>query len=155
MSLHQIGMIHQERGDYERALEFYDRSLKIAEELSDPSGVAKSVHQIGIIHQKRGDYERALEFYDRSLKIEENMGNRSGVASSHGQIGQLHIARERYDDAFQHILSALTIFIQLQSPSAAQAVKQLKRLRVKWGKEKFDAAWREGGDEDVPDFLKE
>jgi tetratricopeptide (TPR) repeat protein len=136
-------------------LEFFDRSLKITEELGDRAGVAVSLHEVGNIHYLRGDYEQALDYYDRSLKIKENLGDRSGMARSQGQIGQLYVAVERYDKAFQHTLSALTICTQLQLREVAIAINDLKQLRVKWGKEKFDAAWREAMGEDVPDFLKE
>jgi tetratricopeptide (TPR) repeat protein len=153
-SLHQIGMIYEDRGDYEQALEYYDRSLKIKEELGNRAGVAISLHQIGIIHHLRGDYERALGYYDRSLKIKEELGNRAGLAKSLGQIGKLCIEVERYDEAFQSLLSALGVFIELQSPNAGIVVNALKQLCGKWGGANFDAAWKESTGEAVPDWLK-
>ncbi len=152
--LHNFGNIVQNRGEYDKALEYYERSLKIAEELGDRSGVAQSLHQIGMIHQERGEYDKALEYYDRSLKIKEELGNRSGVAISLGQIGILLVKLERYDEAFGKLLSALSIFIELQSPNARIAANSLKELRAAWGEGNFDAAWKEAGVGDVPDWLK-
>jgi tetratricopeptide (TPR) repeat protein len=154
-SLHQIGTIHRERGHYKQALEHYDRSLKISEELGDRSGVAGSLRQIGNVNYHRGEYDQALEYYNRALKIEEELGSRAGVATSLGQIGILFIDVGTYEEAFKYLLSALTVFIELESPNTALVVNNIKQLRVKWGKEQFDAAWREATDEDVPDFLKE
>ncbi|HEV7890078.1 MAG TPA: tetratricopeptide repeat protein [Pyrinomonadaceae bacterium] len=154
-SFHQIGMIHQNRGDYGKALEHYDRSLKIREGLGARSGVASSLHQIGMIHQKRGDYGKALEHYDRSLKIAGEVGDRFGVASSLGQIGKLLTDTEHYAEAVRKLLSALTIFLELESPNAGIAINYLKGLRAKWGEENFDAAWEEAAGGSVPDWLKE
>jgi tetratricopeptide (TPR) repeat protein len=154
-TLHQLGMIHQRRGDLDKASEHYDRSLKISEEIGDRSGVAKSLHQIGVIHQQRGDYDEALKYYERSLRIKEEIGDRAGVAISLAQIGKLLAAVGHYDDAFGNFLSALSIFIELQSPNAGIAANDLKALRARWSEENFDAAWREATDEDVPDWLKE
>ncbi|HEX8127983.1 MAG TPA: tetratricopeptide repeat protein, partial [Pyrinomonadaceae bacterium] len=153
-SLHQIGRIHQYRGDYEKALEYYNHSLKINEELGNRSGIASSLHQIGRIHESRDDYEKALEYYNHSLKIEEELGNRSGIASSLGQIGKLLVVVGRYDEAFDPLLSALSIFIEQQSPYAGTALNVLKELRAKWGEENFGAAWKGATSEDVPDWVK-
>ena len=154
-SLHQIGNVLALRGDYERALEHYDRSLKMSEGLDDRAGVAGSLHNIGRIHQNRGNYEQALEYYDRSLKIAEEVDDRLGVANALHQIGALFLDSGGYDDAFRHLLSALSIFIDLESPNAKVAVNNLHKLRVTWCAEDFDAAWKEATGEDVPDWLKE
>ncbi len=119
------------------------------------SGVANSFHQIGMIHQRRRNYEQALEYYDRSLKIKEELGDRSGAASSLHQIGRVSIELERYDDAFPRLLSALIVFVDLQSPKAGIALNGLKFLRARWGEEHFAAAWKDATGEDVPDGLKE
>ena len=80
--------------------------------------MAISLHQIGLIQQKRGDYEQALEYYQRSLKIKEELGNRAGMARSLGQIGQLLTETGHYAEAFDHLLPALSTFLELQSPNA-------------------------------------
>jgi CHAT domain-containing protein/tetratricopeptide (TPR) repeat protein len=153
--LHNFGNLIQNRGEYEKASEYYDRSLKIEEELGDRSGVANSLHQIGMIHQKRGEYEKALEHYDRSLKIAEELGDRSEIATSLGQTGNLFIDVGRYNEAFKNLLSALSIFIELQSPNAGIVVNNLKKLRAKWGEENFEAAWKDATGEDWPDELEQ
>jgi tetratricopeptide (TPR) repeat protein len=107
--LHNFGILIQSRGEHDKALECFDRSLKIAEELGDRSGIANSLHQIGTIHYLRGDYEKALEYYDRSLKIEEELGNRSGIADSLHQIGIIHYLRGDYEKALEYYDRSLKI----------------------------------------------
>jgi hypothetical protein len=106
-----------------------------------------------MIHQDRGEYEAALQQYERSLKIKEELGDRAGVARSRGQIGQLFTQLGRYPEAFGHSLFALVTFVDLQSPDARIAVNDLKNLRAKWGKKKFDAAWQQATGEAVPEGL--
>jgi CHAT domain-containing protein/tetratricopeptide (TPR) repeat protein len=151
--IHNYGVLLQARGEYEAALQQYERSLKIAEELGDRAGVARSLHQIGMIHQARGEYEAALQQYERSLKIAEELGDRAGVARSRGQIGQLFTQLGRYPEAFGHFLFALVTFVDLQSPDARIVVNMLKDLRAKWGKKQFDAAWQQATGEAVPEGL--
>lgn len=59
-SEHQIGTIHQLRGEYETALEWYQKSLAILEELGDGAGVAKSRAQIAQLLVKTGRYSEAF-----------------------------------------------------------------------------------------------
>ena len=46
-SVHHLGIIAQNRGDYEQALDWYKKSLLIIEELGNRDGMASSYHQLG------------------------------------------------------------------------------------------------------------
>jgi tetratricopeptide (TPR) repeat protein len=153
-SLQNIGRIHHFHGDYEQALQYFQRSLEIADELDHRAGMASSLHNIGIIQQLRGDNEQALQYYRRSLKIEEELGNRAGVAESRCQIGKLLTDSSRYAEAFEHLVPALSTFMDLHSPTANIVWNNLKTLRGKWGDQNFDAAWKNATETGVPDWLK-
>jgi tetratricopeptide (TPR) repeat protein len=59
--LHNLGILLELRGDYGAALDHYQRSLKIKEELGDRPGVASSKAQIGNIFTQLKRYPEALE----------------------------------------------------------------------------------------------
>jgi tetratricopeptide (TPR) repeat protein len=67
ISLHQIGMLQQVRGSYEAALDYYQRSLKILEEVGNVAGVATSQHQIGMLHAETGRYVEAFGLLRNAL----------------------------------------------------------------------------------------
>ncbi|MDQ3014012.1 MAG: tetratricopeptide repeat protein, partial [Acidobacteriota bacterium] len=150
--MHNFGVLQQGRGNYEAALDYYQRSLKIEEENGDVAGVASSLHQLGRVQQERGDYEATLDYYQRSLKIAKEIGDMAGVASSQGQIGKLLTETGHYAEAFELLLNARGTFIKLESPNAGIVVNMLKALRGKW--DGFDAAWCEATGEDVPEWLQ-
>ncbi|MFF1682457.1 TIR domain-containing protein [Streptomyces sp. NPDC058256] len=129
--IHQLGMIAQLRGDYERAEERYRASLTIEEELGDRSGIASSYHQLGMIAQLRGDYERAEERYRASLTIKEELGDRSGIASSYHQLGRIAQLRGDYERAEERCRASLTIKEELGDRSGiATSYGQLGALRI-------------------------
>lgn len=101
--------ILKDRGDYVTALEHYQWSLVISEELSDRTGIAKSLGQIGIIHHMRGEYEAALGHYHRSLTIFEELGDHTGIAISLHHIGVIHQYRGDYGVALEHYRRSQTI----------------------------------------------
>ena len=51
---------HQDKGEYEKALENYTKSLKIEEELGDKSGIASTLGQIGRIKHRQKKYHEAI-----------------------------------------------------------------------------------------------
>ena len=59
--LHQLGNVAYRRGDYDAALDWYNKSLAIKEQLGDPALMASSYHQLGMVAQDRGDYDAALD----------------------------------------------------------------------------------------------
>src|SRR5262249_16933573 len=82
MVLHNLAMMLQARGEYGEALQRYEQSLRITEELGDRAGIARSLYQLGRLHQARGEYGEALQRYEQSLRIKEELGDRAGIASS-------------------------------------------------------------------------
>jgi hypothetical protein len=59
--LHNLGYIAADRGEYDKALDHYQRALKIAEELGDRAGVALSGGQMGSLFTQLKRYPEALE----------------------------------------------------------------------------------------------
>ncbi|MFC1544916.1 tetratricopeptide repeat protein [Gemmatimonadota bacterium] len=107
--LQHLGILYGFRGEYDKALEYYEKSLKIDEELGNRRNVAGSLHEIGRMHQARGAYDQALEYYEKSLKINEEIGNRDGGARSLHQIGIINQQRGNYDLALNYYEKSLKI----------------------------------------------
>ena len=60
-SLNNIGLVHATRGDYDKALDYYARSLAIHEELGDKRAMGIILGNIGTVYVSRGDSGKALE----------------------------------------------------------------------------------------------
>jgi tetratricopeptide (TPR) repeat protein len=106
----QLGALFDAQGDYEAALSQYDHSLKMAEKLGDPEGIAISLHEIGNLYYQRGEYEAALSLYERSQKIFEELDHRMGVASSLHQMGRTQAELGEYDAALSLYEQSLKMF---------------------------------------------
>ena len=116
-SYHQLGILAQDRGDYDEAARQYQRSLDINERLGNQAGMASSYHQLGILAQDRGDYDEAARQYQRSLDINERLGDQAGMATSYSQLGILE--KDRGGPAATAItwhVKALAIRLRLGSP---------------------------------------
>lgn len=105
-----MGASNYLRTDYPKALGYYQRSLKIYEEIGDKPGSARTISNIGIIYKNQGDYSKALDYYQRSLKIQEEIGDTRGSAATIGNIGSIYLAQGDNSlalDYFQHCLKVV------------------------------------------------
>ena len=128
--LHQLGILAQDRGDYNTAETRYQQSLDINERLGNQAGMATSYHQLGILAQLRGDYNTAETRYQQSLDIEERLGNQAGMATSYHQLGMLAQNRGDYDTAETRYQQSLDIEERLGNQSGmASSHSQLGILR--------------------------
>jgi tetratricopeptide (TPR) repeat protein/CHAT domain-containing protein len=137
--LHNIGVLFENRGNYDEALDHHQRSLKIVEDLGDMAEIARSLHQIGNLHYLRGNYDAALDHYQRSLRILEELDDVGAAAKSLHQIGMLYQARGNYDAALNHYERSLKILEELGDVAAvASSLHQIGMLHKDRGN--YDAA---------------
>jgi tetratricopeptide (TPR) repeat protein len=140
-----VGIIYQEKGDYDAALKKYEESLEIKEKIGDIKGAAISLHQVGIIYQEKGDYDAALKKYEESLEIEKKIGDIAGMAASFAQIGKIHLLKEQYPDALRLYLQSFAIFSKLGSPNANIVKRNINDIKEKMATDQFDAIVKEYG----------
>ncbi len=112
---HNLGIVLQNRGLYDEALERYRKALAIQEELGNRAGMASSYGQLGIVAEERGSYDDALDWYRKSLAIFEELGNRAGMANSYHLLGIVAQKRGAYEDALEWYLKSLAIFEELDN----------------------------------------
>lgn len=70
-----IASIYMEMGDYQKALEYYDKVQKIDETVLglEHSQTAVTYNGIALVYFSMGNYTEALEYYGKARKIEENV----------------------------------------------------------------------------------
>ncbi len=84
-----IGLIYDARGDYEAALEWYQQSVALKEELGDRAGMATTLHNMGHIALAQRDLRRALDFFTRSRDLYAAIGLGKDVAEEEEMIAEV------------------------------------------------------------------
>jgi len=98
-ALNNVGYLFNSKGQIEKALEFYQKSLEIQKRLDDKVGMAGSFINIGHVYHNQGLVEQALEYYYRSLELEEAINNQQGVAIALNGIGYIHYRQSETEKA--------------------------------------------------------
>ncbi len=99
--------------DYEKAIEFQERSLEIKEELKNWIGIAASLNGLGISYKKIGDYDKALQYYQRAIEIQNETGDKLNMASSLGNIGILYSELKDYEQALEYLFRSNEIALKI------------------------------------------
>ncbi len=141
-SYHQLGMIAQNRGQWDKAEDWYQQSLTINEELGDRPGMATTYHQLGRIAQDRGQWDKTEDWYQQSLTINEELGNRPGMATTYHQLGRIAQDRGQWDKAEDWYQQSLTINEELGNrPGMASSYGQLGLLAEAAGRPREALLW--------------
>jgi signal transduction histidine kinase len=63
------------------ALDFFQQSLKLNEEIENSEGVANCLNSLGLIYHYQGNMERALEYFNDCARIREDIQDLEGMAN--------------------------------------------------------------------------
>jgi tetratricopeptide (TPR) repeat protein len=74
-----MGLVYQARGEWDKALEFYQKSLKIKEQVGDIHGMALTLGNIGFLKIKQGRFEEAVKPLEQAIDIFKQVGDERNV----------------------------------------------------------------------------
>ncbi len=115
--VNRAGLVFQLFGDYERALQLFQQSLGMVQQIGDRSGESVTLNNLSTIAQAKGDYEKALQYSLRDLAICQEIGDRSGEGITLNNISQIYKVRGEYDRALVYLEQSLAISQQISHRS--------------------------------------
>jgi tetratricopeptide (TPR) repeat protein len=136
---HNLGYIAQEQRQFDVAVDYYNKALKIFEDAGDLYGAATVYHQLGMVAEEQGQFDVAVDYYNKALKISEDAGNFYGAADEYHQLGIVAQEQGQFDVAVDYYNKALKIFEDAGDLyGAATVYHQLGMVAEKQGQ--FDVA---------------
>jgi adenylate cyclase len=106
------GSINTRQGDYDRALEQCEQSLRIAEKLGDVNALAFAYHARAVISYRRGNSISTIEDCQKAIQLYEQTGNIHGQAKLHNQIANASFNIGQWSSADVYYRKARDIFNQ-------------------------------------------
>ncbi|HEV8283794.1 MAG TPA: ATP-binding protein [Chitinophagaceae bacterium] len=97
--LRRSGIVIFQEGNYPEALDIFQRSLAISENINYLFGIGAALGHIGNVYYEQGDYVQARSYYFRRLKITEMNHDSFERAMALGGIGRSYTQQNYLDSA--------------------------------------------------------
>ncbi len=134
-----IGFFYQNKGETLEALVFYEKGMKIREDIHDAKGIAESSVNLGFLFEQKGSIASALEAYNKALTMYEKMGAKSGMAVAFNNIGYINQTQGDLEQALLLYSKSLAIREQINDQfGIAQSLTNIGAINK--NKHKYDEA---------------
>lgn len=97
--LYLLGRLHWNLSDYPRSLEHHFAELKLAEQLDEPSVLARTHGGLGLTYFRYGRNEDALHHFETGLGFAVRAGDERMRASLLNSLGNYHLAKQDFSRA--------------------------------------------------------
>ncbi len=115
--LNNMGYDAYFQGNWDEALELWERSEELRDKIGDVMGTATQRNNIAEILLEQGKYEKAEPLFNEALRTWRGGGYRVGVALAHANLGRLDARTGRHDEAADHLTEAEKGFTEIGAES--------------------------------------
>jgi tetratricopeptide (TPR) repeat protein len=106
---HDLGSIYEMTGDYQAALNAFERMLRLSWVGASRVKAAVAFNKTGRIWRRKGDLALALEYLERGRELFEEAGDARGIAGSLDDIGTVLHLMGRSDEAHAVVSRGLAL----------------------------------------------
>jgi CHAT domain-containing protein/tetratricopeptide (TPR) repeat protein len=108
-TLNEMGVVYWSWDQHAKALEYYEKSMKIRRKIGDVQGQGVTLSTMGIAYGAMGQYAKALEYYEKSLEIRRKVGDVRGEGVTLNNMGAVYHDWGQYAKALEHFEKSLEI----------------------------------------------
>ena len=108
---------HTKYVDSEKALNYAQDALILAESINYFYGKSIALNYLGQYHLNYSDFQRAANFFEKALEINLKINNKKGVAFSYNNIGSVYDNLGDFEKALDHHNKALKITLEIGDAS--------------------------------------
>ncbi len=107
ISLNNRGIIYDEMGEFNNALESYFQGLEVAHAKNEMLIKANILGNIGIVYKKQKAYDDVVNYYQKALSIYNNLDNQFGISVTSGNLGSVQLQTKQFIKAIENSNKAI------------------------------------------------
>uniref|UniRef100_A0A7V0Z4N1 Tetratricopeptide repeat protein n=1 Tax=candidate division WOR-3 bacterium TaxID=2052148 RepID=A0A7V0Z4N1_UNCW3 len=96
-----LGAIFWTRGEYDKAINLFQKRLDISKKLGDKRGIGMACNSLGNLYSANGEYEKAIKLFQRKIEISKEIGDVQGISIGSGNLGFVYHHKGEYDKALK------------------------------------------------------
>ena len=109
------------KSDFPKALDYFQRSLKVFEEIGDKHGISGISNNMGMIWNSQGENSKALGYYQSSLKSYKEIGDTKGSAGVINNIGSIYEQQKDFPKALEYYQRSLKVYEEIDNKSGSSS----------------------------------
>jgi len=113
---------------HQSAIEYYQRSIRLAEDLGNNNDLSRALHGLGSLYAEEEDWDRASQCYEKALKCLEDAGEASSAVPVLRSLGEVYRLRGDCDGAMQCYRSVLDKLDAEDRSGLAEALGSMGRV---------------------------
>jgi len=122
---YSIGIIYQQWGDYEKALEYNLQAIPICEELNNYDDLSNIYSNMSNIYMLMQEYDNAEKMLRKSIKISSQKGLKRQLTIAYANMGKTKELMGQVDSAVFYLKKSILVVEKLGSPNLLSAVYRL------------------------------
>lgn len=108
-----LAIVYSIKGEYEKAIQLYEDTLLIAEELGDRQTIGHAYNGLGTIYRAEGKFDQAVDAYMKKLKTSTELGDKRGVGAACCNLGNVYQDMGEFAKAIELLQKYLVITEEL------------------------------------------
>ncbi len=121
-----------------KAIEYFDKALKIAQEIGDRRNEGACFGNLGVAYRDLGEVRKAIVCYEKALKIAREIGDKRNESIWLNNLGIVLEDEKNYREALACYFLAIDICTGIDDPHLKITDSNLKELEQKLGKKEFE-----------------
>jgi signal transduction histidine kinase len=103
MMLNQLGMIDDNRGEFDSSRKKYLEALRIHRKLNNAVGEAAVIVRLGVVEMRKGFYDRAIGYFLQSLQVSERSKNTAGRMEAYLTLSEGYLGQRKFETALKYL----------------------------------------------------
>ncbi|HLG34466.1 MAG TPA: ATP-binding protein [Bacteroidia bacterium] len=100
-NLSDIGIVHYSQNNFSEAMRYFEKALRINQQLGKKDYVATAHFLIALCLDKLTNDSSALEYFFKSLAVQKELGELQRMAECEQAIGDIYLNRKEYSEALK------------------------------------------------------
>ena len=113
--MNSVAMLFWEHNDYAKAIEYYEQSLELNQNLNNENGLAMIHNNLGMLYADIREYDRSIDFFQKTLAARRSFDNKEGIIAAIKNISVSQNNLGRFSESLVLLEEALSLAKELSS----------------------------------------